>query len=60
MKRTTLLIGGIAVLAGAAAYLLFAGRKQAVAELTGEDESGHAKGEKMLRRALHKAKVATT
>ena len=60
MKRTTLLIGGIALLAGAAAYLLFARRKQAVEELTGEAESGHTEGEKMLRRALHKAKAATS
>ena len=58
MKRTTLLAGGIALLAGVTAYLLYTRRKQAIAEPEAEPDSSHAQGEKMLRRALHKAKVA--
>jgi len=60
MKRTTLLLGGLAVLAGAAAAIVYAKRRQAIPVQAEHEENGHAQGEKMLRRALHKAKLASS
>jgi hypothetical protein len=60
MKKTTLLLAGTAVLAGAAAYLIYSKRKQTIEEPASETDNGYVRGEKRLRRALHKAKVAAS